>query len=126
MIMTLKNILLVALGGGVGSVARFCCQYFLHKWYPSSFPVGTFLVNITGCFLIGLFMGSRSITLSPEWRVLLVTGLCGGFTTFSSFAYENVQLLKSGSITTFLLYTAGSVVLGILATLGGMALMKAI
>lgn len=113
-----KHILAVGAGGALGSIARFLCQKYITEGYPHGFPFGTFLVNIAGCFLIGLFFGlvERGSLLNAEWRLFLITGICGGFTTFSTFAAENIQLLKDGQITYFSLYTAGSVVLGILAT----------
>lgn len=114
----LRNIFMVGIGGSVGSVARYLCQKFIHEWYSHPFPLGTFLVNITGCFLIGLIysIAEKGNLLSPEGRLLLATGFCGGFTTFSAFALENVNLLKTGNIFYFGLYTAGSVILGIAAT----------
>ncbi|SRR5579871_1886707 len=126
--MIFKNILMVGLGGGLGSIARFVCQKYISAWYPHPFPFGTFLVNILGCFLIGVFFGlaEKGNLLTPEWRIFLTTGICGGFTTFSSFAYENVTLMKSGDFLYFGLYIAASVALGIAATFLGMALMKLI
>lgn len=122
-----KYCLLVGLGGGAGSIARFLCQKYLYEWFPHAFPTGTMLVNISGCFLIGIFTGlaERGQLMTPESRLLLITGLCGGFTTFSTFAYENIQLLKNGATIPFLLYTVGSVVLGILATFLGIIVLKA-
>lgn len=124
--MVLKDILLVFLGGGVGSVARFLCQRSVSTWYPHAFPIGTLIVNFTGCFLIGLLLGlmEKGSIVKPEWRLLLVTGFCGGYTTFSAFAAENIQLLRDGRLFYFILYTVGSVVLGILATFGGLSLAK--
>jgi fluoride exporter len=126
--MIFKNILFVGLGGGLGSIARFLCQKYMSEFYPHPFPLGTFLVNILGCFLIGVFyaLSEKGNILTPELRLFLTTGICGGFTTFSSFAYENVTLLKTGDFLYFGLYTAGSVVLGIAATFGGIALFKLI
>ena|ERR1700680_796797 len=126
--MMLRNILLVGLGGGIGSIFRFLCQKYLYEWNPHPFPIGTFLVNISGCFLIGLFQGiaEKGNIFTPEWRLLLTAGFCGGFTTFSTFALENINLLKSGSFLYFGLYTSGSVILGIAATFGGMVLLKLI
>jgi CrcB protein len=123
-----KNILLVGIGGGVGSIARFLCQKYIYQWYPHPFPFGTLLVNISGCFLIGLFyaLAEKGNLLTPEWRILLTTGFCGGFTTFSTFAYENVNLLRNGDVTYFILYTTASVILGILATWLGILLLKLI
>ncbi|HEY4876902.1 MAG TPA: fluoride efflux transporter CrcB [Puia sp.] len=126
--MIFKNILVVGIGGGLGSIARFLCQKYISAWHPHPFPFGTFLVNILGCFLIGMFyaLAEKGNILTPEWRLFLTTGICGGFTTFSSFAYENVSLLRSGDFLYFGFYTAGSVFLGIVATFGGIALLKLI
>jgi fluoride exporter len=124
--MIIKNILIVGIGGGIGTIARFLCQKYISIWYPHPFPFGTFLVNILGCFLIGVFYGlsEKGNLLTPEWRLFLTTGICGGYTTFSSFAYENVMLLKTGDFLYFGLYAAGSVFLGIVATYSGMTLLK--
>lgn len=124
----MKNILLVGFGGGIGSIARFLFQKYLYAWYPHTFPFGTFLVNILGCFLIGLFYGlaEKGNVLNPEWRLLLITGFCGGYTTFSTFAMENVILFKNGEFLYFGLYIAGSVILGIAATFCGMLVLKLI
>jgi len=126
--MMLKNIFLVGISGGIGAIARFLCQKYLYQWYPTPFPIGTFIVNILGCFLIGLFYGlsERGNILTPEWRLVLTTGFCGGYTTFSSFAYENINLLKSGDFMYFGLYTLGSVAFGITATFLGMIVFKLI
>ena len=126
--MMLKNLLVVGLGGGLGSIARFLCQKYIYEWYPHPFPFPTFIVNIVGCFLIGVFFGlaEKGNILSPEMRIFLITGICGGFTTFSSFANENVALLKSGDFLYFSLYVSLSVVLGIAATFAGIALLKTI
>lgn len=121
-----KDILLVGLGGGAGSIARFLCQRSAHAIYPHAFPFGTLFVNIAGCFLIGLLFGmmEKGNLLKPEFRMLLITGFCGGFTTFSAFAAENIQLLKDGRLTYFLIYTIASVTLGILSTFIGITLLK--
>lgn len=124
--MLYKEILLVGLGGGFGSIARFLCQRGVSVFYPHAFPFGTLVVNFTGCLLIGILLGllEKGAIVKPEWRLLLVTGFCGGFTTFSAFAAENIQLLKDGRLMYFLVYTVGSIVLGILATFTGMAAFK--
>jgi fluoride exporter len=121
-----KHILLIGLGGSVGSIARFLCQKYIYEWHPHPFPFGTMTVNVAGCFLIGLFcaLADKGSLLTPEWRLLLTTGFSGGFTTFSTFAYENINLLKSGEIMYFLLYTAASVILGLLVTWLGIVLVK--
>jgi CrcB protein len=122
----MKNILLVGLGGGIGSMARYLCQKWFAENIAHPFPWGTFVVNLTGCLLIGLIyaISEKTTMLSPQTRLLLITGLCGGFTTFSAFAFENMSLLRSGDSLYFLIYTTGTVVLGIAAVFAGIALIK--
>jgi CrcB protein len=122
----IKNILLVGVGGGIGSILRYLCQKWVLQLYPSGFPLGTFLVNIIGCFLIGVFFAAAEKTtrIPAEWRLFLTTGICGGFTTFSAFAFENMNLLREGNISVTLLYVIGSVVLGILAVFAGAGFVK--
>jgi fluoride exporter len=122
----IKYILLVGLGGGIGSIARYLCQKWFATNHPYTFPWGTFIVNLAGCFLIGLIYAAseKGTPLSPQTRLFLATGFCGGFTTFSTFAFENMSLLRSGDISYFFLYTVGSVVLGIMGVFGGVAIMK--
>jgi fluoride exporter len=122
----IKNFLLVGLGGGIGSIARYLCQKWFNENYPHPFPWGTFAVNLAGCFLIGIIYAAseKTTVLSPQTRLLLITGFCGGFTTFSTFAFENMNLLRSGDTIYFLIYTIASIVLGITAVFGGMTIMK--
>ncbi len=126
--MMLKNILMVGLGGSIGSIGRYLCQKYFYEFHPHPFPFGTLAVNIIGCFLIGTFysLAEKGNVLTPELRLFLTTGICGGFTTFSAFAYENVTLLKSGDFVYFGLYVILSVVLGIAAVYAGIALFKLI
>lgn len=120
------NILIVGMGGGVGSILRYLCQKWINEAYQHNFPLATFLVNIFGCLLIGVFyaLGEKGNILSPQTRLLLVTGFCGGFTTFSTFAFENMNLLRTGDSFYFLLYAVGSVVLGIAAVYLGSFIIK--
>jgi fluoride exporter len=94
--------------------------------FPSAFPFGTFVVNITGCLIIGLIYGfsERSSLLTPGWKMFLAVGFCGGFTTFSTFANENLALLRDGDFFHFMLYTVLSVFLGITATFSGVLITK--
>jgi len=108
----LNNILLVAMGGAVGSVLRYLCQRSLNF----SFPYGTLLVNILGCLLIGLLWGIFTRHIDEPKRLLWVTGFCGGFTTFSTFTYEGVQMMMDNRWIQFSFYTAVSVSAGMLAT----------
>ena len=113
----LRNILLVAIGGAIGSV----CRYLLSGINVASWPWGTFAVNILGSLFIGLLVGliSKGI-VSPEIKLLLITGFCGGFTTFSTFANESFSMMKAGDALQMALYLAASVVIGILAVWLGM------
>lgn len=122
----IKNILLIGLGGGIGSVARYLCQKWFAENIQHPFPWGTFVVNVIGCFLIGLIyaISEKTTFFSPQTRLLLITGLCGGFTTFSAFAFENMSFLRSGDTLYFLIYTIASVLLGIIAVFAGIGLIK--
>jgi CrcB protein len=107
-------------------MCRYLVQVYVSKHITVTFPAGTFLVNITGCFIIGLLYGlsNKYTWFTMEWRLFLITGICGGYTTFSSFSYESVSLFRQGNYTYFLLYTILSVTLGLLATVGGAAIVK--
>lgn len=122
----MKLLFFIFLGGGIGSVFRYLLTLWTNRQLTTAFPTGTFAVNITGCFLIGLLYGIaiRYSWLNAEWRLFLITGICGGYTTFSSFSYEAVGLIRVGNYGYFLLYVTGSVVLGLLATMSGTALMR--
>ena len=115
----IKQLLLVGLGGGVGSMLRYLIS--LRVCPQSVFPFATFAVNISGCFLIGLFVGllERYSIFGNDTRLLLVVGFCGGYTTFSTFSAENIKLLQSGNVLTAVAYTLLSVGLGVLALWGG-------
>jgi fluoride exporter len=121
-----KLLLYIFLGGGIGSVFRYLLTLSVNRQLTTAFPTGTFVVNVTGCFLIGLLYGIaiRYSWFNAEWRLFLITGICGGYTTFSAFSYEAVGLIREGNYGYFLLYVAGSVVLGLLATMGGTAIMR--
>jgi CrcB protein len=122
----IRQLFLIGLGSAVGGIARFLISQLTYSLYPRIFPFPTLLVNFTGCFLIGLFyaLSAKTGVLSADMRLLLTTGLCGGFTTFSAFAYENIVLMKNGSYPMVLIYITASVVLGIFATFLGMQLFK--
>lgn len=116
-----KEILYVFIGGGIGSALRYVVQLCLHeRIVPFHFPWATFTVNLFGCFLIGLFYAlSERLHLSSEIRLLLTTGLCGGFTTFSTFSNDAVNLLKGEFYGTFIAYTILSIGIGLTATVAG-------
>lgn len=118
--MQFLQFLIVFLGGGLGS----CSRYFVSQVVSNelelkhAFPVATFTVNIVGCFLIGIFIGLiERFQLNPNWTLLLATGFCGGFTTFSSFSYENYLLLRNNEYFLGLSYTLISLFWGFTATL---------
>lgn len=122
----LKNLLIVGLGGGVGSMLRYTVHKIFNVQGTAEFPASTLLVNISGCFLIGILWGllSRSLTWNEEMKLLLMTGFCGGFTTFSAFTLEGMGLLKENKIALFFIYLTASVVGGLLATFIGIRIIK--
>ena len=113
--------LLIAVGGAVGSLLRYGCSRWLNS---AAFPYGTFLVNITGSFLIGLLWAILTKETDDSKRLLLISGFCGGFTTFSAFSLESLQLLQQSKFTTFFLYTFATIILGITATYAGFKLLQ--
>ncbi|MBL7701347.1 MAG: fluoride efflux transporter CrcB [Ferruginibacter sp.] len=119
----IKNILLVGLGGGIGSVLRYAATLLVGF---KKFPYATLSVNIIGSFIIGvvLAMSMKEDNFAGNWKLFLATGICGGFTTFSAFSMENMQLLQSGKTGVAFLYIILSVVLGIAATFAGYQLFK--
>ncbi len=121
-----RTIVLIGLGGFVGSVLRYLLSVFIAKAFPVSFPLGTMVVNVLGCLLIGVFCGllERGGAFTASLGLLLITGFCGGFTTFSTFSFESVTLLKAGAYGLFILYALGSVMTGLLAVWAGLALTK--
>lgn len=123
-----RSLILVGIGSCAGGITRYLSQLFVQKHYPSSFPFGTLSVNVTGCFLIGIIyaLADRGNILSPAMRLLLATGFCGGFTTFSSFAYENISLMRDNEFFYTSMYILLSVVIGLSAVYLGILLVKLI
>jgi CrcB protein len=121
-----RNILLVLVGSAVGGLMRFITSYLIQQKIGARFPTGTFAVNLIGCFLIGMIfsLAAKNAQGSDDLKLLLATGFCGGFTTFSAFAIENMELFKSGNNLTALTYILLSVTLGIFATFAGTLMFK--
>lgn len=116
--------LMIAIGGALGSMARFAAVTYLTPLLNYRFPIGTFLVNITGSFLIGVayVIIVEKQLIPAEWRLFFITGILGGFTTFSSFSLEVLQTWQEGHVAISLFYAVSSVVLGLLFALWGMQL----
>ena len=121
----MKSFLLVFLGGGLGSGLRYLITISMNQ-YSKVLPFGTFAVNMIGCLLIGLVLGyaQKENTLTSNQTLLLATGFCGGFTTFSAFASENLELIRNGELFNFSIYAIGSVFVGMLLILIGYLLVN--
>ena len=122
-----KDIILVGIGSFVGGSLRMIISKYVQLAVADSFPLGTMVVNVLGCFLIGVFssLPSDNGGLSPAVRLLLTTGFCGGFTTFSTFMNEHVTLVKGG-FTVSALYVIASLALGFIAVLAGRQLVMSL
>lgn len=121
----MKIILSIGLGSCLGGLSRYFISQFIQNKFLSTFPFGTMAVNIIGCFLIGVIFGlSERGNFTMEWRLFLVTGFLGGFTTFSSFSNETVGLLRDGQMWHAFIYITGSVIIGLAATFTGISLIK--
>lgn len=121
----MKLVLLIGAGGFIGSALRYLISLFIQNKVLSTFPFGTFAVNVLGCFLIGaVYALSERGNLGAEWRLFLATGILGGFTTFSSFSNETVSMIRDAQYGPALIYVGSSVILGLLATFFGIFLIK--
>jgi fluoride exporter len=124
----MNNILIVGIGGFLGAVARYAIAIWIGQKWGRSFPMGTFVINVSGSFLIGLLMVlfTERYLVNPQWRLLLVVGFLGAYTTFSTFEYETGSLLKDGEWMMALLNIVGSVVAGFVALKMGEVIAKAL
>lgn len=117
----------VFLGAGLGGVARYAVNLAIARAYAGVFPLATFLVNVAGCFLAGVaitWLTERTPTASDNWRLLLVVGVLGGFTTFSTFGYETYRAIREGYAATAILNAGASVVLGLAAVWLGCVIVR--
>jgi len=114
----------VAIGGALGSMARYLVGGWFASRFGGSFPYGTFVINVTGSFIIGLFLAfaEERVALSPYWRLFFAVGFVGGYTTFSTFEYESARLFQAGQTLLGATYLIGSVVTGGVAVIAGMVL----
>jgi fluoride exporter len=124
----LKTILIVGTGGFIGSVMRYLVQFYVEKGMSSTFPLGTLIANIAGSFIIGMVfaIAEKGNLLNSEWRIFLTVGICGGFTTFSAFAYNNFTMIKEHSFGQLFINVGGNIFLGILAVYLGIIVIRAI
>lgn len=122
----LQNIILVGFGSMAGGISRYLLSAGIKQLIPSLFPWGTFMVNMSGCFIIGLLSGwLSSLSLLPvHHRLLFVIGFCGSFTTFSTFTMDNLNLLTTKAYGLFVLNISASIILGLLFTAIGFWLMR--
>jgi CrcB protein len=122
------NILLVAIGGAIGSVARYLTGMFTLRTFGPGFPWGTLTVNIVGSLAIGIFaeLIARRFSAPLEWRLFIITGFLGGFTTFSAFSLDVATLIDNGNLPLALAYVAVSMLVSLFAVFAGLAMMRAL
>jgi fluoride exporter len=119
-------LLYVALGSAIGGVSRYLLGGLVQRMLDTTFPAGTLVVNVTGSFLLGAIIryALETPSLTPEVRAFLTIGFCGGYTTFSTFSYETMALLKDGEWARAGVYITASVILSLIATFTGFALAR--
>ncbi len=123
----MKIILAIGMGSAFGGMLRYVMAEHIQQKFQSVLPFGTFFVNVLGCFLIGIVFGLfERGHLAQEWRLFLATGMLGGFTTFSAFSMESVNMLRDGQYLSVLIYITASVFFGLFATFAGWSVIKII
>lgn len=124
----IKTILIVGTGSFAGGVSRYLSSVLIQKYAQSVYPYGTIFVNIVGCLLIGILyaLAEKGNIMTPEWRIFLTTGFCAGFTTFSTFSLDALNLMNDRGVFMALLYIGASIFIGLLFTYGGIILTKSV
>lgn len=122
----MQSIMVIALGGALGALSRYGLGYWISNKWNQGFPLHTFIINITGAFLLGFLniLFIEKLTISPLWRLGIGIGFLGAYTTFSTFGYEVVMLLEGGSLLTAGLYTLLSVIIGFVGVALGVGLAR--
>lgn len=122
----IKTILIIGLGGAIGSILRYLTSLFVARYWENNFPLATLITNVLGCFLIGLFIGllDKQQLANSDLKWFLITGFCGGYTTFSTFGYENFGLLQGQQSLMAFAYIASSVIVGLMAVWFGLFVAK--
>lgn len=122
----IMNILVVALGGALGTVSRYTLGLWVSSKWSQGFPLGTFIINVTGAFLLGFLniLFIERLNISPLWRLGIGIGFLGGYTTFSTFGYEAIMLLEGGGLLTAVLYTGLTVLIGFAGVALGVGLAR--
>lgn len=122
----LTRFLMVGVGGFLGAIARYAVSLWVARFWSGDFPLATFLINVSGCFILGFFASliAERLALDPAWRLLVATGFVGAYTTFSTFEYETHRLVETGAVLWATLNVAASVVVGFLAVRLGAALAR--
>lgn len=122
----IKTLLIIGLGGAIGSILRFLTSVLVNKYWANHFPLATFLTNALGCFLIGFLIGflEKQQLANSDLRWFLITGFCGGYTTFSTFGYENINLFQNQNTLIAFAYIALSVIIGLMAVWFGLFVSK--
>lgn len=122
-----KTIIIVGTGGFIGTVMRYLLQVFIENKLLSTFPMATMIANIIGSFIIGVvFALAEKSLMNSDWRIFMSVGICGGFTTFSAFAFNNFNMIKEHTWNQLFLNIGGTMILGILAVYLGIILVREI